>query len=81
MQQPRRQRKRRKTSAYLRRLVGKYALHERDSKVRVLVFVLSRCIIDGEECYLIENTKNGMRLLARRDELKECKNGHREDQN
>jgi hypothetical protein len=80
MQRPKRYSKRRKTSAYLRRLVGKYALHDPGNKVPVLVFVLSKCVIDGEERYLIENAKNGRKLLAAPGQLKECRNGHKEDQ-
>jgi hypothetical protein len=66
-------RKTRRASKPVRELVGKHAWCQRDGKQPALVFVLSRCILDGLERYLVEHINGGSRELVSPDDLQEAK--------
>jgi len=63
----------RRASKPIRQLVGKRAWYKRDGKRPALVFVLSRCLMDGLERYLVEYIKDGRRELVSPDDLVEAK--------
>jgi hypothetical protein len=66
-------RKTRRAPKPIRELVGKHAWCQRDGKQPALVFVLSRCLIEGLDQYLVEYIKGGIRELVSADDLKEAK--------